>query len=490
MKLKQMVFVSLSVCTFLHGGLLGDLLGGNSGDGEKGIFDDFSISGMGTLQLTCKKPSVQFNFDNFDFCSIENKINSALNLKLEDIQIGSKGCGISIPVSQYGCQKKIRTDLCKSKDKILSKILNGTGGWSQASSMNMILFGGKELFGKKGCGNQSAKKNALSSSLKRVYGSNGKAISMMDTGKQAINTRISSQYLKCLEAASSSGISLNECKYGSSAALDISINSNTSSDIANSVKYGGVQPSGDLVSRMKMYYPLFLKYAKQWNIPSARLLMAIGMHESNGLHPNIVGGRNWDGTHDVGMMQLNPKYWRKPMERKYPQYGRWEGIAKVPHVNIDFGAQALHACFSSKSIRGYWTAVRCYNRGFKKAYTPNGYVAKVKAQLAKIDPALFPDDGNVEVMAQKADIQSTSQVASYSTMSEMATMPTKTITHIGNDAVQRLPIEKRVPYMATINRYMAQTSYIKASQKKIADIEKALNELEQVESGIYDKSGN
>jgi soluble lytic murein transglycosylase-like protein len=108
------------------------------------------------------------------------------------------------------------------------------------------------------------------------------------------------------------------------------------------------------------------------------LLYAIAKVES-GMNPNAVG-RNHDGTHDVGLMQINSSHFNELQRQGIDEYR----LIAEPCTSIMVGASILSSMIK---VYGYnWEAVGAYNAGLKKENYPQRmvYAHKVWAKYQQI----------------------------------------------------------------------------------------------------------
>ncbi|MTC74210.1 transglycosylase SLT domain-containing protein [Providencia sp. wls1919] len=89
------------------------------------------------------------------------------------------------------------------------------------------------------------------------------------------------------------------------------------------------------------------------------LLRAISWQESN-FNQSAISPKNWDGSYDIGKMQINSKN-----IAKLGVYGiTQEGISNDHCLNIYTGAYILALSFKQMGVN--WEAVGAYNAGFRK----------------------------------------------------------------------------------------------------------------------------
>ena len=490
MKLKRLLIMA-TLSTSMHAGILNDIIQGNSQGVTSYLTQSLNtgIPGMGAIKISCEVP--KFNLPSLDFCSIENKIREAIpDLTIPDLEIGDSKCGIKIPLSQSGCQLKASKRYCNETKTLIQKqtglglLQSGIGGWMELGKKDLALFGGKGIFGKNLCGSDEKRYKVLrSANMKKIYGKDGY---MKQTVIKHRNRRNTSAYFKCLEAAAYSGLPLGTCNLNHPRTAKVSKPTQVESKISD---YAGVKmkaPTGNLASRISLYWPAFKHYANKYGLTNARLLMAIGIHESK-LVPNAKGGLNpLDGTRDWGMMQINDKYHKATILKRYPHDGGWPAAIFVSDNAIDYGAYYFKKDCVRKFGQNSWTSVNCYNKGPKRTHIHDSYVPLVKKAYASLDPALYPNGGSDDMYVR--DVKVSQKASANLELSTAAVQRKRTMTHIGQDTVERLPIEKRAKYVQTVNRYMAQSTLVKASDKKASEIEKALLHLHEIAGSTYIKN--
>lgn len=119
--------------------------------------------------------------------------------------------------------------------------------------------------------------------------------------------------------------------------------------------------------------------ARDYGIP-AEVLKAVAKTESN--FNSEAMNRNPNGTHDIGMMQINST-WLKTLE----SYGITESDLRQPCTNIKVGAWVLSN--NAKKLGWNWNAIGAYNVGCAKleqdecARRRNRYAWKIHTALQR-----------------------------------------------------------------------------------------------------------
>jgi len=324
-----------------------------------------------------------------------------------------------------------------------------------------------------------------------------------------LNTRMAKHFLRCVEVAEENNIDISECSLAlkdnipdfSSAEVENNINTTASTTASSPVP----SSPGKLGQNATNYWPLFVKHAKKNGINDPKLLLAIAMQESGEqLNVNAIGeNKNSEGkvtSTDWGIMQINDHFHEKPVIEQFPGCGvtleqcllvRNSGIGAVDR-SIDYGAKVLAACFQEigDSTQSDWTSVDCYNNGAGGAkknrdsgYSAQGtdYINGVKEHYANVGGTDLSLQGGDLYETQAATTQS---IALFATISEMAVERKRTITHTGQDTLERIPVEHRRAYSQIINRWMSQQTFIEASHKKAADIAKSIIETFSYQSSV------
>jgi len=480
---RKAIILSAIFGTSLSAGIVDDIIGNIGGNGSVKAKDseiEFGIPGYDGVKLTCGKPS--FSFDgNLDFCDVTNKLTDSIpKFKMPDLKMGK--CGNIFSSTDLGCNNIDLKAMCDKStkgamDKNLGKLTRGIGGTQKISSRQMALFGGKSSFGEDLCANSAKRYKAFSDgTLKNIYSMDGSLGKMSAQGDKSsdtyVNTRKGAAYLRCLEAA---GGDESKCSVDGSSLSGTSMTaSQMDQEISGTGKKAMVSASADTMGRVADYAPMFQAAAKKWGIDDYKILIAIGLQESK-LRAGARGAVNSNGSADFGLMQINNKAHGGNIQKRYAKQGGAMAAVDVPEIAIDYGAYVLKkTCMdkSSRYVSNMDEAINCYNKGAGNAKKNwDGYVKHVKAWYAKITGKDLDGGGSgLEMREIKADQRS----CMLSTTSTCATQRRRTLTHTGQDYIDKLPREKRSAYIQMVNRWMAQETIIKSSNKKANDIEKAL----------------
>ena len=111
------------------------------------------------------------------------------------------------------------------------------------------------------------------------------------------------------------------------------------------------------------------------------LLVALAKVESN--FEQSARNINVDGSVDVGIMQINRKYWDKPLQELGID---WHAVETSPDININVGAWVLSQAFERSGVS--WTAIGAYNAGFteRNKEARRRYAVKVYRAVTALAP--------------------------------------------------------------------------------------------------------
>lgn len=512
------LFLLLHGSTTVNAGVLDDILkGGNSNDLlgfinglNRGI--QFQIPGAGAITLSCSNPTL--SIPSMDICGIEQSILDSLtsNFQLPTLDLGDNSCGFSVNLSDSACNKLRIQDLCKSGNSSANKLLelkrlrSGIGGFDGLTGKSMATLGNKSIFGKDVCPGGPERTAPLTTpAMQKVYGSQSdsyinKVLSDKEIGGNPsnLNTRKASAFLRCAEIAEKENITIEECSMSNinmpdefnATTVETTIN-NTAAETAKPV----TGPTGKLSQNASSFWPLFVKQAQANGINDPKMLLAVAMQESgkklnvNAIGPNKDKQGNIKST-DWGMMQINDKAHGSVVNRRYAQFGgmpqalmpKSSGMGAVER-SIEYGADVLKKC-ANKFSQNSWLYVDCYNKGAGNAgKLGEAYINGVKKNYATIsgEEASLSLSGGGLYETQASSIQS---VAVFENMAKIATERRRTLTHMGQDFADSLPLEHRKRYEEIVNRYMAQQTFIEGSNKKASDIANAIIQTFSYQSSI------
>jgi soluble lytic murein transglycosylase-like protein len=124
-----------------------------------------------------------------------------------------------------------------------------------------------------------------------------------------------------------------------------------------------------------------VEHAAAWAAVHPRLLRAIAWVESRG-NSRVL---NWNpnGTYDVGLMQINSRWYARGL-------ARWWEHLRQPCVNVAAAAWVLKQCMDE--YRYTWNAVGCYHAGSgwtkspKKRPLGQTYIKRVQRALGVLGP--------------------------------------------------------------------------------------------------------
>ncbi|MDR1837578.1 MAG: lytic transglycosylase domain-containing protein [Treponema sp.] len=103
---------------------------------------------------------------------------------------------------------------------------------------------------------------------------------------------------------------------------------------------------------------LILLIAAEMGIPPY-FALAIAVEENSTLNPSAVSSTNADGTIDLGVMQLNSRYWGNI---------NW----RDPETNIRAGCQQIKELMSIQELNTYWSVAVAYNCGYAQFVSEHG----------------------------------------------------------------------------------------------------------------------
>lgn len=476
----------LSGTTFAYAGPISSLIGDS---GIVGQLSGLNIPGVGEVSVMCELPSIRFS--DIDLCSIENELIGKIPT-IPELSFNIAGCtiGVGLGNDYYGCQQERYSLLCNSDElkKMISlkEMRSGLGGWEQMAQKELALFGGKGVFGDNLCSTDHRRYAEYDKTyMKNTYGQGGwvdRAISDKKIGgsPKFMNKRRTASMLRCTEMAEKNNIDIKECYLNNPqpfanlepAEIEQKINESAAMGMG---PLANVAP-GDLENKINKYWQLFYKRAEARGVSDWKMLMAIGMTESR-LTPTIDGPENSDGTREYGMMQIGDRH-KDLINQWYGSYGGFWQALHLPYPSVDYGAYVLKTCQDQHGAS--WQAVDCYNKESGGASGSSDYINKVKHNYAVIKNRDFgtPD------FPYKEDIKTSQRTATFSVVSEIATQRTRAFTHIGQDTVDKLPLDKQREYTMMVDRYMAQEVLIKGAYKKASDIEKALYHTTSFAGGV------
>ena len=101
---------------------------------------------------------------------------------------------------------------------------------------------------------------------------------------------------------------------------------------------------------------LILAIAVEYDVPP-QFALSIAMQENSMLSPSAVGRSNADGTRDLGVMQLNERYF---------SHVDWE----CPEENIRAGVQHLKWLIDRPEVQTFWDVAVAYNAGLSRLEIP------------------------------------------------------------------------------------------------------------------------
>ena len=110
------------------------------------------------------------------------------------------------------------------------------------------------------------------------------------------------------------------------------------------------------------------------------LLASVAKVESD--YDQSAKNTNRDGSIDVGIMQINNKYWAQPLDKIGIS---WEMVETSADTNINVGAWILAQAFQEAGVG--WLAIGAYNAGFsdKKRRYRRHYAVKVYEALRSLE---------------------------------------------------------------------------------------------------------
>jgi len=127
------------------------------------------------------------------------------------------------------------------------------------------------------------------------------------------------------------------------------------------------------------YLSSFVTAGERYSI-DPMLLVAVATVESN--FDQSARNVNVDGSVDVGIMQINRKYWEGRLKELNI---RWEEVERSPELNINVGAWVLSQKFQHWGVS--WKAIGAYNAGFtdKNKAARTRYARKVYRVLKDLN---------------------------------------------------------------------------------------------------------
>jgi len=512
-----------------------------------GQFLNFGVPGAGRVKLSCDEPDFEFEKLDLcslvDGIGLEIPTFPSFGFTIGNCDIGMDFANNS---SRESCQRKRFSSLCDKDDPTefsLNDYKNGIGTNNKDATQMLAIMGGKGIFGKDSCaqdsrrysgwqmgdpgyshpdikGNGKSRKgksrkgksspsltkhlkisvngslvasasasasasatsgNASNGSKKETWESRALFDEEIGGSPKFLNTRRASAMFRCIEAAKENNLEPDECYFNAENPGSDKKDYEIEAKLSEKAKYdmGPVSENidgkyGDKVDR---YWKLFSNKADKENISDWKMLLAIGIHES-GLDPTAQGAPNSDGSRDYGMMQINSRWHKKNINERYGSYGGFWQALMIPEVAVDYGAEVFGDC--EKKYGASWQAVDCYNKGPTNAKTASSYIEKVKQEYQKLGGKDFGDADS----PYGEDVKISQRIAAFAALSLIAVENKKTLTHLGMDTVELLPIEKQKAYIELVDRHIAQKTFILASYKKAGDLEKAIYHIRDYGSGV------
>ena len=528
--------IATTVGTGIISGVLGSSLDLN---GLVGQFLNFGVPGAGRISLTCGEPD--FKFEKLDLCSL----TKGLGLKVPtfptfpDFGFNILGCDIGIDFANNSsiesCQRKRIESICDASGGNsfnLNDYKNGIGTNNKDATQLLSIMGGKGIFGKDSCAQDpkrysgwqmgdpgythpDIKSKSFSRTISKNKTSGGLTSSSIGIAPKSLsktvttgnpntssgaeslssralfdktiggnprflNTRRTSAMFRCVEAAKENNLSPDECYFNSEHPGSDKKDYEIEAKLSEKAKYdmGPITKNidGKYGDKIDKYWKLFSNKSDKENVSDWKMLMAIGIHES-GLIPTAQGAPNSNGSRDYGMMQINSIH-KKTINERYGAYGGFWQSLNIPEVAVDYGAKVLGDC--EKKFGATWRAVDCYNKGAGNAQNNSSYIEKVKQEYQKLGGKDFGDADS----PYGEDVKISQRIAAFAALSFIAVEHTRTLTHLGMDTVELLPIEKQKPYIEMIDRHIAQQTFILAAYKKAGDIEKSIYHIRDYGAGV------
>lgn len=146
--------------------------------------------------------------------------------------------------------------------------------------------------------------------------------------------------------------------------------------------------ASDLPDKVVPHWTSFQAAAQRYAIDPI-ILVAVAKVESN--FDQDARNINKDGSIDVGVLQINRRYWEGPLR----EIGiDWRAVERSADVNIHVGAWILSQAFERVGVS--WQAVGAYNAGFANSNETarQNYALRVYGAMRDVSARLELSDAN------------------------------------------------------------------------------------------------